>query len=144
MPPRKPAAIMSKVSSASARPKKSAKENPQPRSSTFARPTSASEPLQTRTSSSNVAKDAELAALVASLRGELFLKNWLVYTTHFVLAEVDRLKKHQAANPKENKSEEIPRPTKITAASLQDAMGLTDDKKLYTFCRVSYSPFLLL
>ena len=55
---------------------------------------------------------------------------------HFVSAEVDHLKKLQAAKPKEEESEEIPRPTKIT--SLQDAMGLTENKKLYSFCRVSF------
>ena len=45
------------------------------------------------------------------------------------------MKKLRAAKPKEEELEEIPRPTKIT--SLQDAMGLTENKKLYSFCRVS-------
>jgi hypothetical protein len=54
--------------------------------------------------------------------------------TYFVSAEIDRLKKFQAAKPIEDKLNGIPRPTKIT--SLQDAMGLTDDRRLYIFCRV--------
>jgi hypothetical protein len=58
-----------------------------------------------------------------------------MYAAHFSSAEIDHLKKLQAAKPKENKLEEIPRPIKIT--SLQDAMGLTENKKLYSFCRVS-------
>lgn len=58
-----------------------------------------------------------------------------MHMAHFVSAEVDRLKKSQAAKPKEEEFKEIPRPTKFT--SLQDAMGLTEDKKLYSFCRVS-------
>ena len=52
--------------------------------------------------------------------------------TYFVSVEIDRLKKFQAAKPIEDKLNEIPRPTKIT--SLQDAMGLTDNRKLYIFC----------
>jgi hypothetical protein len=60
--------------------------------------------------------------------------------TYFLSAEIDRLKKSQAAKPIENKLIEIPRPSKIT--SLQDAMGLTDNRKLYMFCRVR--PFLTL
>jgi hypothetical protein len=35
-----------------------------------------------------------------------------MYTAHFVSAEIDRLKKLQAANLKEEKLGEIPRPTK--------------------------------
>ena len=72
---RKPAANTSKKSTASARPKVSTKENPPPRSSTATRPTSASKPLGTQISSSNGAKDAETAALIANLRGQSFLKN---------------------------------------------------------------------
>jgi hypothetical protein len=64
-----------------------------------------------------------------------------MYTAYFVSAEIDRLKKIQAAKPKEKKLKEIPRPTKMK--SLQDAMGLTENKKAYTFCRVSRSLFLL-
>jgi hypothetical protein len=64
---------------------------------------------------------------------------------HFVSAEIDRLKKLQAAKPKEEKLGEIPRPTKIKSGSLQDAMGLAENKKLYSFCRVSTRhTFLLL
>jgi hypothetical protein len=62
-----------------------------------------------------------------------------MYTAHFRSAEIDKLKKHQAAKPMEKKSEEIPRPTKMT--SLQDAMGLTENKKLYSHCRVSLFSF---
>jgi len=67
-----------------------------------------------------------------------------MYAAHFVSAEIDRLKKLQAAKPKKEKSGEIPRPTKIKSGSLQDAMGLAGDKKLYSFCRVSRHTFLLL
>jgi hypothetical protein len=67
-----------------------------------------------------------------------------MYTTHFASAEIDLLKKRQAAKPKEERLKEIPRPTTITSRSLQDAMGLTENKKLYSFCRVSRSLFLLL
>jgi hypothetical protein len=59
-----------------------------------------------------------------------------MYTAYFLSAEIDHLKKIQAAKPMEEKLEEIPRPTKFT--SLQDAMGLTENKKLYSFCRVSF------
>ena len=62
-----------------------------------------------------------------------------MYTARFFLVEIDCLKKLQAAKPKEMKLEEISRPTKITSGSLQDAMGLTGNKKLYSFCRVSVS-----
>ena len=67
-----------------------------------------------------------------------------MYMAHFVSAEIDRLKKFQAAKPKEEKLGEIPRPTKIKSGSLQDAMGLAENKKLYSFCRVSRHTFLLL
>ena len=40
--------------------------------------------------------------------------------------EIDQLKKIQVAKPMEKKLEQIPRPTKIM--SLQDAMGLSEDK----------------
>jgi hypothetical protein len=66
-----------------------------------------------------------------------------MHTAHFVSAEIDRLKKLQAAKPKEE-LREIPRPIKIKAGSLQDAMGLTGNKKLYSFCRVSCPSFFLL
>ena len=56
---------------------------------------------------------------------------------YFVSAEIDKLKKLQAAKPKEKDLEEIPRPVNVTSASLQEAMGLTENKKLYSFCRVS-------
>ena len=67
-----------------------------------------------------------------------------MYAAHFVSAEIDHLKKLQAAKPKKEKSGEIPQPTKIKSGSLQDAMGLAGDKKLYSFCRVSCHTFLLL
>ena len=60
---------------------------------------------------------------------------------YFFSAEIDKLKKVQAAKPKENFLEEIPRPFKVTSESLLDAMGLTDNKKLYSFCRVSLFSF---
>lgn len=53
----------------------STKENAQPRSSTATKLKSASKPLKTQTSISNAAKDAETAALVASLRGKFFSLN---------------------------------------------------------------------
>jgi hypothetical protein len=77
---RKPAANTSKISTASARPK-ATKENPPPHSSRATRPTSASKPLGTQISSSNGAKDAETAALIAKLRGQSFFKKlikWLI------------------------------------------------------------------
>jgi hypothetical protein len=46
--------------------------------------------------------------------------------------ELNKLKKTQAAQPIEKKLKEIPRPWKII--NLQHAMGLTDDKKKYTYC----------
>ena len=66
-----------------------------------------------------------------------------MYTAHFVSAEIDCLKKLQHAKPKE-KLEEILRPTKIKSGSLQESMGLTENKKLYSYCRVSYPSFLLI
>jgi len=113
----------------------SAKENAQPRLSSATRPKSASKPLKTQASSLNGAKDAEMTALVASLRGDFSL-NWLIYGLFFS-AEIDQLKKAQAAKPKEQNLQEIPRPKKVTCKSLQDAMGLSNNKKLYSFCRVS-------
>lgn len=132
--PQKSAVNTSKKSTASARPKASTKENPPPHSSTTTRPTAASKPLKTQSSN-----DAETAALIAELRGQSLLKNLLMQMAHFVSAQVDHLKKRQAAKPKEEEPEEIPRPTKFT--SLQAAMGLTDNKRLYSFCRVS--PFFI-
>ena len=67
-----------------------------------------------------------------------------MYAAHFVSAEIDCLKKLQAAKPKKEKSGEIPWPTKIKSGSLQDAMGLAGDKKIYSFCQVSRHIFLLL
>ena len=61
---------------------------------------------------------------------------------YFCLAEINQLKKLQAAKPKENKLEEIMWPSKFQ--SLQHAMGLTDDKKLYSYCWVSLFFFLSL
>jgi hypothetical protein len=56
-----------------------------------------------------------------------------IWVSSFCSAEIDQLKKLQAAKPIENKLEEIPRPKKIM--SLQDAMGLTKNKQLYFHCR---------
>jgi hypothetical protein len=75
--------------------------------------------------------------------------NFLLYLIYiyssFSSAEIDQLKKLQAAKPKESDAEEIPRPAKMT--SLQAAMGLTENKKLYSYCRVSLLcslPFFIL
>jgi hypothetical protein len=56
-------------------------------------------------------------------------------TTYFHLAEIDRLNKLEASKPVEKPLEEIPRPAKIT--NLQIDMGLADNKRLYSHCRVS-------
>ena len=55
-----------------------------------------------------------------------------MYTTEFCSAEIDQLKKTQAAKPTEKELKQIPQPIKVK--SLQDAMGLTDNKKLYSHC----------
>jgi hypothetical protein len=52
---------------------------------------------------------------------------------------IDRLLKSQAAQPVKKTLEEIPRPAKIT--NLQRDMGLDNDKKLYSQCRVSFFSF---
>jgi hypothetical protein len=52
------------------------------------------------------------------------------------LAEIDKLKKSQAAKPVGKPLEEIPRPKQIT--KLQHDMGLDDDKRVYSDCRVSF------
>jgi hypothetical protein len=49
---------------------------------------------------------------------------------------IDRLLKSQAAQPVKETLEEIPRPAKIT--NLQHDMGLANDKKVYSQCRVSF------
>jgi len=100
-----------------------------------------SQPLQmsrSRTSSSHGAKDPDTLALlerIALLQG-LFICLFFVvhYSTSFHLAENDKLTKSQAAKPKEKKTKEIPRPEKIT--KLQHDMGLADDRRLYSHCRV--------
>ena len=70
---------------------------------------------------------------IATLRGQYhFCEVRLAYTTPSYSAEINQLKKLQATKLKENESEGIPRPIKIT--SLQDAMGLTENKKLYSYC----------
>ena len=99
-----------------------------------------SQPLQMSRSrtSSHGAKDADTLALlerIALLQG-LFICLFFVvhYSTSFHLAENDKLMKSQAAKPKEKKTKEIPRPEKIT--KLQHDMGLADDRRLYSHCRV--------
>jgi hypothetical protein len=87
-------------------------------------------------------KDTETAALIASLRGWYLSSSLISLYNSLVSAEVDQLKKLQAAKPIEKKLEDIPRPTKIK--SLQDAMGLSEDKKLYSYCRVSRLLFSLI
>jgi hypothetical protein len=101
-------------------------------------------PLQARTSSSPGAKDADTAALLARIAQQqglsihLSLINILQLT--FSLAEINRLKKSQAPELVEKKLDEIPRPDKIT--KLQHDMGLADNKRLYSHCRVSFLFFL--
>jgi len=58
--------------------------------------------------------------------------------------ENDKLKKSQAAKStaKEKTTKEIPRPEKIT--KLQHDMGLADDRRLYSHCRVHGFFFALL
>jgi hypothetical protein len=58
----------------------------------------------------------------------------VLYSTSFRLAENDKLNKKQAAKPKEKRTKEIPRPEKIT--KLQHDMGLADDRRRYSHCRV--------
>ena len=62
--------------------------------------------------------------------------------TYFCLVEINQLKKLQAAKFKENKLEEIMQPSKFH--NLQHAMGLADDKKLYSYCQISLFFFLSL
>jgi len=50
------------------------------------------------------------------------------------LVEIEQLRESQAVNLVEKTLKEIPRPNKIT--KLQHDMGLADDKKLYSHCRV--------
>ena len=52
------------------------------------------------------------------------------------LAEIDKLRKSQAAKPVEKKLKEIKRLMKL--ANLQADMGLADDKRLYSHCLVSF------
>jgi len=89
--------------------------------------------------SSHGAKDPDTLALlerIALLQG-LFVYFFVVhYSTSFHLAENDKLTKSQATKPKEKKTKEIPRPEKIT--KLQHDMGLADDRRLYSHCRVGY------
>ena len=56
----------------------------------------------------------------------VILQIWLTYTTEFCSAEIDQLKKTQAAKPTEKELKQIPQPIKVK--SLQDTMGLTDNK----------------
>jgi len=128
----------------------SAKENPPTtnvtvKSSTqVAKPVNRSLPLQTRTPSSHDVDDTELAILRARVMKQQGLSVYLCThsnLTHFPSAELDKLKKSQAAQPIETKLKEIRRPKKI--ANLQHAMGLTNNKKMYTYCRVSSFSLLL-
>jgi hypothetical protein len=50
-------------------------------------------------------------------------------------AELDKAKKAEAAKPKAEDTESIPRPT--GRYNLQNAMGLKDNEKLYNSCHVS-------
>src|SRR6266542_1576040 len=57
------------------------------------------------------------------------------YMAYICLAVINRLMKSQAFKSVGKPSKEIPRPQKIT--NLQHDMGLADNKKLYSHCRVS-------
>jgi hypothetical protein len=99
-----------------------------------------SQPLQMSQSRTSLhgAKDADTLSLlerIALLQG-LFICLFFVvyYSTFFHLAENDKLMKSQAAKPKEKKTKEIPCPEKIM--KLQHNMGLADDRRLYSHCRV--------
>ena len=87
---------------------------------------------------SHGAKDADTLVLlerIALLQGVFLFLDFVVrYSTSFRLAENDKLNKRQAAKPIEKKTKEIPRPAKIT--KLQHDMGLADDRRLYSHCRV--------
>ena len=100
-----------------------------------------SQPLQMSRlrTSSHGAKDADTLALlerIALLQGSFICLFFVVhYSTSFHLAENDKLTKSQAAKPKDlKKTKEIPCPEKIT--KLQHDMGLADDRRLYSHCRV--------
>jgi hypothetical protein len=100
------------------------------------------QPLQMSRSrtSSHGAKDTDTVALlerIAVLQGVFLCLFFVVlYSTSFCLAENDKLNKIQAAKPKETKTKEMPRPEKIT--KLQHDMGLADDRRLYSHCRVRF------
>jgi len=101
-----------------------------------------SQPLQMSRSRPSLhgAKDTDTLALlerITLLQGVFFILFLVVhYSTSFRLAENDKLKKIQAAKPiaKEKTTKEIPRPGKIT--KLQHDMGLDDNRRLYSHCRV--------
>ena len=84
------------------------------------------------------ANNAETAALLAKIAAQdghfLYSIFYYNYMTHIYLAVINRLMKSQAFKPV-GKPREIPRPKKIT--NLQHDMGLTDNKKMYSYCRVS-------
>jgi hypothetical protein len=96
-----------------------------------------SQPLQTScTPLSQGADTAALPAMIAAQQGQSF---YFILdqnsTTYFHLATIDRLEKSQAAKPVGELLKEIPRPEKIT--NLRRDMGLSDNQRLYSHCRVS-------
>lgn len=108
--------------------------------STRLEPRPAAKPLQAHIPSSQVAKDVEIAALLAKVAAQkgLSKKQYLLYcSANLFLAAIDKLKKSQASKPVEKKLKEIKRPLKIT--NLQAAMGLDNDKRSYLHCLVSFS-----
>lgn len=56
---------------------------------------------------------------------------------YICLAEIDKLKKSQAKSVVAT-VKEIPRPRSMKKVKLQDVMGLNDNKKLYSECRVRF------
>lgn len=59
-----------------------------------------------------------------------------------ISAENDALRKVASAKEKENIATLIPRPKKGKGFSMQEAMGLQNDYKLYTMLRVSFFPLI--
>jgi hypothetical protein len=94
---------------------------------------------QTRIASLHGAKDADTLALLERIALQQGLSFKLLSISHhlafFHLAEIDKLnKKIQVTKPVERKVQEIPRPKNIT--KLQSDMGLANDRRLYSHCRV--------
>ena len=130
----------SQVQSRSTSAAKLTKSSTQAAKSVSGRRSPPSQISKTRTPLHDVDMDeAELATLratVAKQRGWFYIC-LLALLDHFLSAEINMLKKTV-----EKPSKEIPRPKKIS--NLQEAMELTSDKKMYTYCRVSFSAIVQL